>query len=401
MSLAKIIYKKPIVVLGLNSGTSADGVDLAAVRLSRGRKRSAATFLAGRERKYTPVLRELVTQTAVARRIAPEDLLYLDQALGRFYGRVATAFVESLRRRKIFVDAIASHGQTVRHCPEKVRIGSVRISGSMQLGSLEQIAGQTGRTVVGDFRQADIALGNEGAPITVAAMKELFAHPNLSRLIVNIGGIANYFYFPSKQAARPISAADCGPGNSLSDLLASQLFGKPYDRGGMLARKGTISRRLLTLLETQPFFRGPMKSTGKEAFGPKLVSEILQFGEKLSLSSEDLLATASEFTVRCIALKVAPIIKRDKGLTKLYLTGGGERNKFLRTRLGVRFSGVSLGSVRELGIPPGLVEAAAYAVMGAATLNSQPMRTVFGNRGPQKLLPVLGRIAQPPVKAGV
>ena len=392
--------KKPRVVLGLNAGTSADGVDLAIVRFGAG-KTARPVFIDGRERKYPGDIKALLDTVSNAPHVKIEQLIHLDQALGLFYGRAAASFIRTMKQKKIVVDAVASHGQTVRHSPARVRIGDFRVGGSLQLGSLEQIAVATGKPVVGDFRQADIALGNEGAPITVAAMEQLLADPKESRLVVNIGGIANYFYFPSRRVRRPIQAADCGPGNSLSDLLATDLFGRPYDRNGKLARSGEVSHRLLALLSAHPFFHNRTVSTGREEFGRELVDSILQFGRKFGLPPESLIATASELTVRGVVAAVTPLMKRDQGLDKLYLTGGGENNKFFKTRLTELLPGLKVNSVRQLGIPPGLTEAAAYAVMGRATLDGQPMRTVFCGGKTQKSIPVLGKITLPPVKAGV
>lgn len=388
-----------MVVLGLNSGTSADGLDLAAIRFSGSGRQARWTYLYGREKKYPAAMRRAVLEVISSRQVSPDQLIELDQALGRFYGKTAATFIKWLKGRKINVDAVASHGQTVCHHPVKTKYGSGRMGGSMQLGSLERIATETGKTVVGDFRQADIALGHEGAPITVAAMEELFGNSKEPRLIVNIGGIANYFYFPSKRSKLTTRASDCGPGNSLTDLLATRLFDTPFDKGGILASKGKVSGRLMSLLESHPFLRGATTSTGREEFGHDLVGGILDFGDRFSLTGEDLLATVSEFTVRCIKSRIAPVIGQDKSVDKLYLTGGGERNKFFRTCLSDQLPELSICSVAELGVPTGLVEASAYAVMGKAALCSRPLKTQFGNRKRQRILPVMGRIAQPPVVA--
>jgi anhydro-N-acetylmuramic acid kinase len=396
MKLSAVAKKESLAVLGLNSGTSADGVDMALVRYTLKKNRPTVAFLEGWSNKYPPDLRALILRAAGATSIAPEELIGLDNLLGRFYGTAAAKYLERLSQAGRKVDAIASHGQTVRHRPQKIRYSRRQAGGTLQLGSLDQIAAATGKLVVGDFRQADIALGNEGAPITVSAMAQLFSDRTKSRLIVNIGGIANYFYFPSVSSRRRIRAADCGPGNSLCDLLAGRLFGESLDKNGRHARAGALSKRLLSLLLAHPFLRSREKSTGREEFGFDMVEKIISAGEQLSLSAEDMLATASEFTALTVAAKVIPLIRSDRSVSKLYLTGGGERNSFIRERLSQHLSGVSLGSVRELGIDPRFVEAAAFAVMGAAALNSRPLRTAFRGNRPQAVQPVLGKIVQPP-----
>ncbi|MEW5796201.1 MAG: anhydro-N-acetylmuramic acid kinase, partial [Candidatus Zixiibacteriota bacterium] len=288
------------------------------------------------------------------------------------------------------------HGQTVRHLPRKTRFAGYLVNGTMQLGSLEQIAAHTRRIVVGDFRQADIALGNEGAPITGAAMHRLFAAVEESRLIVNIGGMSNFFYFPGRKARRAPAAADCGPGNSLCDILASRLFGVPFDRGGKLARSGRTSQRLLTLLLGQPYFKRGARSTGREEFGQRLADRLIAAGRKLRLEKADILATAAELTVCAISRSLRPFIRRDRTVRSLYLTGGGVHNRFFVERLRGLSDSLAVESIAALGYDSDLVEASAYAVMGEAALRGEALPTRFGSGMRKPHRPVLGRIVQPP-----
>ena len=328
--------------------------------------------------------------------VAPDDVIHLDQALGHFFGRTAATYIRRLERAGTVVDLVASHGQTVRHLPKKKKIAGYNVNGTLQLGSLEQIAAHTGKVVVGDFRQADVALGHEGAPITVAAMQRLLADPRESRLFVNIGGMANYFFFPSRRSPLNAAAADCGPGNSLCDILAERLFRAPFDRGGKLALSGQVSQRLLTLLLAEPFFKSDMVSTGREAFGQELADRLIAQARKLRLSRPDTIATAAELTVTAISNSVSPFIRRDPTVRSLYLTGGGIRNKFFARRLSDRLGGLKVVSIAALGYDPDLVEASAYAVMGEAALRSEALLTQYGQGVFCRHLPVLGRIVQPP-----
>jgi anhydro-N-acetylmuramic acid kinase len=383
-------------VVGLNSGTSADGLDLAALAIDRREDRYRITQLAGGTRRYPVELRRAVLGMADSAMTSLDEVIFLDQALGQFYGRTVSRFIGRLSRSGIAVDAVASHGQTVRHLPHVKSRAGFRVHGTLQLGSLEQIATHTGRIVIGDFRQADVALGNEGAPITTAAMERLFFTPTESRLIVNIGGMANFFYFPARRVMPAAAAADCGPGNSLSDLLAEKLFRVPYDRGGRLARTGKASQRLLSLLLSEPFFRDAAVSTGREAFGLSLVEKILVNSRRLRLSRHDIMATAAELTPVSIAATVRPFVQRDRTIRKLYLTGGGIHNRFFARRLSELLDGVTVDSIVSLGFDPDLVEASAYAVMGEAALRSETLPTRFEPWERPPWQPVLGRIIQPP-----
>ena len=396
MNLVRLFRKQRLVVVGLNSGTSADGLDMAALTVDRGATRYRIVPTDGSARKYSAELRRAVLDLSDSAATTLDQVVFLDQALGQFFGRTTERFIRRLAKLGISVDAIASHGQTVRHLPPEKSVAGFRVRGTLQLGSLEQIAAHTGKVVIGDFRQADVALGNEGAPITTAAMERLFAVSDESRLIVNIGGIANFFYFPRRGVSLMPSAADCGPGNSLSDLLAEKLFRLPFDRGGRLAQRGKVSLRLLSLLLSEPFFRETMASTGREAFGPSLAERMLTYAARLRLSKYDIIATAAELTPVAIADSLRPLVERDRAVRKLYLTGGGVHNRFFARRLSELLDGVTVASVASLGFNPDLVEASAYAVMGEAALRGEALPTRFGSARRFHWHPVMGRIVQPP-----
>ncbi len=392
MNLQNLLRKRRLVLLGLNSGTSADGLDMAAVRFTPSKNVPGITYLSGRHKSYPARLRHLALALADSTSVPLEDIIALDNLLGKFYGRAAANYIDQLQRSGIKVDAICSHGQTVRHVPNR-RAGAT-VAGSMQLGSRAMIAAQTGKVVIGDFRQADIALGNEGAPITTSAMRQLFASERESRLLVNIGGIANFFYFPMGSSG--MEGADCGPGNSLSDILTSTLFGQRYDRGGRRAKRGTVSQRLLTLMRGNAFFNGKQISTGRELFGKTMAQEMIDFGKRFRLSDDDLIATAGELTAVSIAERVRPVTDKDKNISKLYLTGGGRKNMFFTGRLHHYLPDLQIVRVDDLGIDGDFVEAVAYAVLGEATVRSRTVPVQPTGRSRSRWSPILGEISQPP-----
>ena len=396
MSLRRLLDKKSLVLLGLNSGTSADGIDLAVVRFSRRSGRIRWTFVEGTTRKYPERLRAALLETADADTIALNYFLYLDNILGDFLGRSADMFVRQMAKEGVIVNAIASHGQTVRHLPVVTAYLGKRTNATSQIGSLAHIAALTGLPTIGDFRQADIAIGGEGAPITTGAMSLLFGSTKESRLIVNIGGMSNYFYLGSAKQ-NEVAAADCGPGNALCDIVSQKLYKENFDRGGRHASKGTPSERLLTILLAEPFFQRGERSTGREAFGPSLVKRMVQFAREFSLSDDDLMATAVELTTRAIAMAVWPILCKDERLTKLYLTGGGRKNTFMAARLGHHLPDVSIHSIELLGIDGDLVEAACYALLGEMALRGEGSPDGAITRSGRTAVPVRGQIVQPPV----
>jgi anhydro-N-acetylmuramic acid kinase len=399
MLLDQLRQKKRLVIIGLNSGTSSDGVDAAAVRFAGDVRRPKPVFLRGFTRAFPASLKLKVAALADSDAVALEDVMLLDNLLGIHFGQAAKALTSRLGREGIKVDAIASHGQTVRHWPGGKRYGGKIITGSIQLGSPEQISTITGKTVVSHFRQGDIAVGGEGAPITVHAMRQMFADRREPRLIVNIGGMANYFYFPVGRSTAGVRAADCGPGNVLSDLLTRKIYGIPFDRDGKIANSGRVHQQLFKHLRRHPFFRSSRVSTGREEFGTALVDKILDWKRRYRIPKRDVITTAAHLTVYGIVNSTRQIRNADSNLSKLYLTGGGARNKFFLQRLSEELGTIDVGTVQDLGFDPDLIEAAAFATMGWATLRGKasPTRFVSGRR--QTVLPVLGRIIQPPQKA--
>lgn len=392
MTLKKIMSKRSLNLLGLNSGTSADGLDLALLKITRRGKSVLCKFIGGESKRYPDALRRKILKLADANSTSLEEIISTDQSIGEFFGRTAAQFENKLSKTGVIIDAVASHGQTVRHIPDK------NSSGTLQLGSLEQIASRIKKITIGDFRQADIAAGNEGAPITVAAMHRLFSSTAEPRLIVNIGGIANYFYFPKQSKMENSLAGDCGPGNVLCDILSEKLFKKKFDADGSFAQNGIPSKRILTLLFAEPFFKSKTISTGRETFGQDFAERIVKLGKKFSLKKEDIISTSAELTIMAIANKLKPILHQNAAIKNLYLTGGGRKNKFFVKRLKEVLKDINILPADKLGVDADFIEAASYAVMGEAALRSEPLPTVFTGEKTKRVTPVLGKIVQPPVK---
>jgi anhydro-N-acetylmuramic acid kinase len=336
-------------------------------------------------------MHQAVIAAADMEKLSVDQAMALDNLLGRYIGRTARSYIRKLEKDKIQIDLVASHGQTIRHLPKQVSKG--KLSASLQIGAPARIAHETGLVTVADFRQADIAAGGEGAPITTGGLFRLLEHAREprsshdSKLIVNIGGMSNFFYYPSGKTIKHACVADCGPGNVLSDLLARKLFGAPYDKSGKLAAKGSVSSRLMAMLTAHPFFKNKQLSTGREEFGERLAGRVISFGRRFNTDRHDLLATVVELTAQSITHKVKHIVKRDKKLTRLYLTGGGRRNNYMVSRLSRHLSGIEIRKIDAIGVDGDLVEAASYAVMGEATLRSDSL----GRNGV-----ITGAIFQPP-----
>ena len=389
--LGKLLNRRRLTIIGLNSGTSADGIDAAAVTISRTADRIHIKSGPTLGRRFPKTLRERILAVADAPTVDPAEIIYLSTTLGKAFGRAAATLRHRLRVDGVTVHAVASHGQTVRHLPSPNRYLGRLVRGTLQLGSLDHIAAITGLVTIGDFRQADIAVGGEGAPITTGAMRRLLPPRYRSRLIVNIGGMSNFFYFASRKSSLIDSAIDCGPGNSLIDILAQKLFGRSYDRNGALARRGRLSGRLLSLVRVSPDKRQQTISTGREQFGPVVADEILRRGRQLRLSRNDIIRAATELTALAIADATRPLLEQDHNLRELYLTGGGRLNKFLMHRLEHYLPGWPIRLIDETGFDGDYLEATSFAVMGEACLRSESLSV-----RPDGCEPVLGHVVQPP-----
>ncbi|WP_163507650.1 anhydro-N-acetylmuramic acid kinase [Fodinicola acaciae] len=330
-------------VVGLMSGTSYDGIDVAVAELE----------LAGDEIVMTPVTdRQVAYDRAITERIADilppaqttiEQVCQLDALLGQAYAQAAAGHG---------ADLVVSHGQTVFHWVDDGRVG-----GTLQLGQPAWIAAHTGAPVISDLRSADIAAGGQGAPL-VPAFDALLLGTDKPRAALNLGGIANATIIRDGS----VIGYDIGPANALIDLAARKFFDESYDRDGQHASRGHIDERLLNDLLAEPYYRRqPPKSTGKELFHLGYLNRHLR-----SEPAEDVLATLTELTARTVADEL------DRhGITEVVASGGGVRNPELMARLR-RLTSAAIGSIDDLGIPSDAKEAYAFAVLGFLSWHGLP-----------------------------
>ncbi|MCH9030792.1 MAG: anhydro-N-acetylmuramic acid kinase [candidate division Zixibacteria bacterium] len=418
MSLKKLIEQKRINTLGINSGTSVDGVDLALLSVWFSPDGSTRVKVLGHSTvRYPQELRELIMKLSQAPHSTVEEIALADEALGVFFGRKAKAFIDNLRKKNYHTHLISSHGQTIRHIPESKNIAGISVRATFQIGAPERIATLTGIPVVSHFRQAHVAFGGEGSPITTGAIASLLSSRTENRIVVNIGGIANVFDLPASYKLNAKSAFDCGPGNVLIDLATSKLFGKPYDRGGEIASSGTLSSRLLTLISSNEFFdytgakssgrkesKSSSLSTGRERYSAAALEKIIKSSRDLKISNRDMISTLSELTALKIAEAIFKILKYCDTNLCVYLTGGGLKNRDLIKRIRRLLHGIDVKSVAKLGYHPDYLEAISYAVMGYWTLKGKPTlapEIIARRRGinvkkTKPLAPVLGRLIQAP-----
>ena len=360
------------LIVGLMSGTSADGVDAALVRFRGLGLECRHELLAYRETPLEPALRREVLEVAAAAAVAPERLMRLDAALGERFAAATLELLAAAGTDPGAVDAVGSHGQTVRHVPRAAGGGRAL---SLQLGSAAVIAERTGFAVVSDFRARDAAAGGEGAPLVPLVDWWLFRSPDESRALLNLGGMANLSYLPRGGGLERVVALDTGPGNAVLDALASTASAGAArrDEGGAAAARGRPSAGLLSELLADPFFSlPPPRSTGREQFGEAYALKLREVGGAMGLGEEDVLATAVELTAASVAQAADTYLRSRAGLDVVIASGGGVRNATLRAALRRRRAPTPLRGVEDFGIEPPAKEALAFAFLAHQTLCGLP-----------------------------
>jgi len=348
----------PLKILGLNSGTSADGLNFVLAEFRRG---ALPDVLKARVIPFKRTLRERIIACAELEFADGIQWLSLDSELGHLMGTLTRRYLASLKVTGLKVDLLASHGQTIRHIPEK--------SLTFQAGNPAIIASMTGLPVVADFRRSDIAAGGQGAPLSPLLHEHLFCHKKKWRAIVNIGGISNITILPPRGSRyRPV-AADCGPGNMAIDRAMSMFYGKAYDRDGKIALSGRPSERIVSRIMRLRFFKlPPPKSTGRELYGSGFVDSVLRMSA--GFSTEDIISTISEITVRGIA----DFLRKFAGsVNEILLCGGGTKNAYIISRLCEDFPRCFVESTSVLGYDPEHIEALLWAYLGYLFVTGTPV----------------------------
>jgi anhydro-N-acetylmuramic acid kinase len=365
---------KAMTVAGIMSGTSADGIDVAVVRIVPGKQWPKLTLLAHEGFPFAAALRRAVLAAMNAESTSTAELARLNWRLGLAYAEAVEA---TLKRHKVTLDLIGCHGQTLFHQARPEAYAGRRFACTWQAGEAAVIAGALGIPVVSNFRPADMAVGGQGAPLVPLLDYVMFADAKRGRVLQNIGGIANLTAIPAAAAAEQVIAFDTGPGNMVIDALAQKLFDKPFDRNGAHAARGAVIESVLALELQNPYFRlKPPRTAGREQFGRAYAADFLVKCQRQSKRSEDALATATALTAQTIAESykrfVLPSMRR-RGVDYI-VSGGGARNHALMAILAQRLEplGCELAASEQFGLPAEAKEAAAFALLAWQTWHHRP-----------------------------
>ncbi len=336
-----------------------DGIDAALVEFGDHQCNVLATLAA----PYPHELRNRLISAAQSPADCTVDMIgHLDQWVGECFRDATNTLLEKQGVASDLVNAIGSHGQTLRHQPRAAR------PFTLQIGDANIIAAGTGITTVADFRRRDLALGGEGAPLTPAFHQWLFADRGKNRGVLNIGGIANVTLLLPESTT--VLGFDTGPGNTLLDAWCRQSRDEPFDKGGAWAESGRVVQPLLDEMLADPYFKlPPPKSTGFEYFNSTWIeSRLAASGEEVA-AAEDLQATLAELSARTIAMSV---LEHAPAIEQLLVCGGGVHNTNLIHRLQSYLSGTSVQSTEDYGLHPDWVEAAAFAWLAKRRIEGKP-----------------------------
>ena len=376
----------------MNSGTSADGVDAVACEV-RGRGLAMRVRVLGHvQRSYEPALRRRLLAAMAPAETTTEEICRLGSEVGAAFASTAEAAVRELGLRRI--DLIGSHGQTVCHLPPRTtthrrrgRHGADRIGATLQIGQAAIIAARLRVPVVADFRQADMAVGGQGAPLVPWTDYVLLRHRTRSRVIQNLGGIANLTWLPAGGGPDDVLAFDTGPGNMMIDGLVRHFSGgcEHFDRGGHRAARGKVHERILERLMTHRFLaEPPPKSCGREEFGETWLRRLMARYGRQRISPGDWIATATAFTAVSIARSYARFLPRRRGMKypvdEIVVCGGGAENPTLLRMIGeyvarefdVGEREVNLSTMSSHGISPQAKEGLSFAMLAAACVDGVP-----------------------------
>ena len=343
--------------VGLMSGTSLDGVDVAIVDFAQ----SPPHLHFCSTTPYSASVRDRLLDLCRSQTTSLDELYSLDAELGEIYAGVVNAALNKAGIPPQQIVAIGCHGQTIRHSPDSA------VPYTAQIGDPNRIAARTGIDTVADFRRKDIALGGQAAPLAPAFHRFLFRSSKEDRAVINVGGISNISYLPADHSA-PILGFDTGPGNTLLDYWTEQHRNTPFDEGGTWARTGTVNNELLArMLDDEPYFRqATPKSTGTEYFNPDWLMTFLNSAVSKSLAPADVQTTLVELTARTIA---EALIDLPSGIQNCYLCGGGAHNLYLMERLALALPDCTVNTTAKLGLDPDFVEASAFAWLARERVN--------------------------------
>ena len=392
-----LVPKNSLLVLGLMSGTSADGIEAALVRISGAPPKLSSKLLGHASLPIPKPIRAAILRIAEGTPLPAAEISQLNFRLGEAFAEAALTACRRFRVSPKKIALIGSHGQTIFHQGQPVPYFGRKIASTLQIGEPAIIAARTGITTVADFRPADIAQGGQGAPLVPYADYLLYRHEKLGRVSLNLGGIANITIIPAGAKPAQILAFDTGPANMLIDALVARFtHGRQrYDKNARLAQQGRSIPALLNELMRDPYLKlAPPKSTGREYYGHAYLENILRLGRRYNTKPNDLIRAATIFTALSIVDALNRFVLRKTKIRQLIVSGGGARNPLIMGQISAALPRIQIVPSSQLGVLEDAKEAFAFAILAYETFHGRPsnLPSATGARRPA----ILGKISYAP-----
>ncbi|MFN4254571.1 MAG: anhydro-N-acetylmuramic acid kinase [Saprospiraceae bacterium] len=363
LALAALARKRTRHIVGLMSGTSLDGLDVAWCAFSGAGTRTKVKVLGFETMPYDDDFKADIRRVFAQKQIDFQQLVLLNVLVAERHARIVLDCLRRWDAPPAAIDLLASHGQTVFHAPRILHGLADQPNATLQIGDGDHLAVRTGIPTVSDFRQKHCAAGGEGAPLALYGDYFLFSKPGETRVLLNMGGIANFTFLPADGDPARAFATDTGPGNTLLDLVAREQFGVAFDRDALLASAGRVDERLLDIFKSDPFFEEPMpKTTGPELFGKTWLENALAQLPKGRPNPHDVMATLTELSVQSITDALRKIFPDGTGFTA-YASGGGAHNPLLMKGLRQNFPSAKFWPMSKLGVHGDAKEAVLFAAL--------------------------------------
>ncbi|WP_047980617.1 anhydro-N-acetylmuramic acid kinase [Ornithinibacillus contaminans] len=379
--------------VGIMSGTSLDGIDIAVVRIvEKETIQLELTYFesfpyAADIKRHLLALCDLTSATI-------QLIASMNMLLGKLYADAALKGIQGAGLRREEIAFISSHGQTIYHQPIGIDIAGENVTATLQIGDISMIAERTGITTVGDFRTRDMAAGGQGAPLVPYADFLLFREKAIGRVLVNIGGISNITVLPANCKESDVQAYDTGPGNMIIDYFAKRMTNgkQAYDKDGFIAAKGKTNLEWLEKLLLEPYYaQQPPKSTGRELFGEEYARKLWDEAEERSISFEDRIATITELTAVTLANELNRYAMQVK-LREVFVSGGGSNNTTLMNAIKRHMPEmITVHKTDDIGMPADAKEAMVFALLGYQYLNKRTNNLPAATGAESKVM--MGKVA--------
>ncbi len=370
--LFTIAQKPEKLGIGLMSGTSLDGLDIALCRFNGCGLDTKFGLLDFITIPYPDHFKHEVQEIFSRRLVNLQKVTLLNAYIGSFHGELVSQTLQQWNIDPTTVDFIASHGQTIYHAPQRLHGQAGYPNATLQIGDGDHLAVKTGIITISDFRQKHIASGGEGAPLALYGDVLLGSKAGEDRVLLNIGGIANLTYLPANGDSNKILCTDIGPGNTLIDAACRKYFDRAFDKDALIALSGTVNQDLLAALLDHPFFseKAP-KTTGPELFNMAYVEVAQQVSGTKNIEPVDLISTLSKFAAKSIADFVSRNLPAG---SKIYASGGGAKNHFVINCIRMLLHQDAILDTSALGIDPDAKEAILFALLGNEALSGEPLK---------------------------